>query len=574
MILRPYQLAAGTAWGAARACDAHARGVVVLPTGCGKTALGLWIASTSGRTLWLAHRDELIEQPLAAIREHYPHLDARAVAAERDGVMARDVVVGSVQTLRIDRRLARLVASGACDLVVIDECHHAPASSYRKILDAVAGSCPVLGLTATPERSDGVSLSEVFAEEPVYHYSITAAQAEGWLVPHVARRVELADLDLSACGLDRHGDYRVKDLSREMMAGVVVEAVAQTVAGVVEDGRRPLVFVPSVEVSQAVSGALRARGVASEHLDGKTPRDERRARLARHRAGETRALVNCAVLTEGYDDPALDAIVIARATTSPGLYVQMAGRGLRSCCACGAIRLGQPCSCAKADCLLVDLVGAHAAHGLCTAETLAPADGAEPGSAQSAGADEAAAIAAELGGAFAAAPREDDPRLRAFLAALAGERDLSSRVAGRPTRWVSVQPERAYALSLGRDEGMLMLERADDAWGERWEVVHYPRERKAPATVLGEAGGLDAAQRIGEASASDLGSTVLMASDARWRSREASEAMRGALKRWRIHVPQGAPLSAGEASRLLDQAVAKATFRSRGKRERVMASAP
>ena len=558
MILRDYQCAGGAAWGAARASEALVRGLIVLPTGGGKTALALWIASISGRSLWLAHRDELIAQPYEAAREHHPTLDVGIVAAERDRIGARDLVIGSVQTLR-GRRLDRLATAGAFDLVVVDEAQHCVANGYRAILDAVAGSCPVLGLTATPRRTDGISLGEVFTGGVIYAYGRAQAQAAGWLVPHVARRVELSDLDLSAVGLDRHGDYRTEDLTREMLTAAVVEAVAQTTRHVIDEGRRPLVYVPSVEVSRAVAGAL---GALAEHVDGTIPLDQRRAALARHRDGRTRAIVNCAVLTEGYDDPSVDAIVVARATTSAPLYQQIIGRGLRNCCTCGRIKLGEACSCGKANCLIVDLVGAHAAHGMQTAADLDPVTGELPADhAESDGNEAAMAALLGLDGG-----RAEDPRLAAFFAALRGERDLSARVAGRTARWLAVQPDAAYAISLGA-RGTLFLQRSTDWYGDRWDVIEYPRERTAAARVVARADDLDAARLAGERYVSEHGEVRYAARDARWRARVASAGQLKALERWRVALPQGRKVMAGEASDLLDDRVARAVWRSRGKRE-------
>ena len=164
ILLRPYQEAAMDAFSSRLAAGVQ-RGVINLPTGCGKTVTGLAIAKRMGlRTLWLAHRDELIEQPHRAIRAVWPDAATGVVKADRNELDAQ-VVFASIQTVSRPERLGKLSGYG---LVVVDECHHAAAPSYRRVLEELGtftkGGPPVLGLTATLESGDKLGVDCAFDE--------------------------------------------------------------------------------------------------------------------------------------------------------------------------------------------------------------------------------------------------------------------------------------------------------------------------------------------------------------------------------------------------------------------------
>jgi ATP-dependent helicase IRC3 len=335
MNLRPYQSDALTA------CrNATARGlrrmVVAMPTGGGKTivfahlpnALGL---SPHDRVLVLAHRDELIEQA----RDKYLRVNPGEIVgiekAERKAAPMDRVVIGSVQTLQGKRLKTFLSRWTSPRLVVTDEAHHATATSYRSIYDTLDisqhGNVIHVGVTATPKRADNVGLSAVF-EEVVYNIGISELIDQGYLVPLRAFRVQTrTNLD-SVRTLGAKGDFNLGDLDTAVNTSARNDVIVKAYLDVAK-GQKALVFCTGVDHSKGLASYFERHGIRAEHVDGTTPIDERRDRLARFSHGDFPVLCNCAVLTEGYDEPSVEVIIIARPTKSSLLYTQMIGRGTR-----------------------------------------------------------------------------------------------------------------------------------------------------------------------------------------------------------------------------------------------------
>lgn len=348
--LRPYQEAA-----AAAVLDGLAQGrrrvVLSLPTGAGKTATAATLARRLGwPVLWLAHRDELIRQAADAFRRAWPEARIGIVQADRDEPDA-DVVVASIQSLH-PRRLQRW-APARFGLVVIDEAQHAPAPSYRAVLDRLTPRL-LLGLTATPFRADRASLATVFPDGVAYAYGLREAIRDGWLVDIRAYRVAgPADLDAVPT---RAGDLAAGDLERAVNTtdrnALLVAAYRQHA-----DGRRALAFAAGVAHAHALAAAFRSAGIPAEAVDGSMPLEDRRAVLARLRGGETRVVANAMLLTEGFDEPSVAAVLLARPTKSLALYTQMAGRGTRP-------------APGKADLVLIDVADNTRRHRLVTVRAL------------------------------------------------------------------------------------------------------------------------------------------------------------------------------------------------------------
>lgn len=328
--------------------------MLVIPTGGGKTVIfGSMVARVRGRSLVLAHRDELVQQAVDKLSLLVPDERIGIVQADRDDADAR-IVVASVQTLISARRLERI---GTFDFIVIDECHHAVAQSYRDILEHLGafepGGPKVLGVTATPDRADEVGLSAVF-QAVAYETQILDLIAAGYLADIRAKRVGLR-ADLSEIR-SRGGDLVQGQVGEAMIAADAPEHIAEAVWEHARD-RRSLVFLPTVEVSQRTAEEMNAAGIRTAHLDGTTPSRERREMLAALRSGELQAVANCLVLTEGFDAPLIDCVVPARPTKSRALFQQMIGRGLRP----------YP---GKRDCLILDPVGATGRHDLISTTNL------------------------------------------------------------------------------------------------------------------------------------------------------------------------------------------------------------
>lgn len=348
--------------------DAERRGVkrplVVHPTGTGKTVtFAHWLARRAGlgkgRGIILVNREELADQALEKLGMVAPELSVGVVKAERNDVGA-DLVVGSVPTLQHDARMAALLAAGPIETVVVDEAHHAPAPSWTKVLTALGSFNPygpiTAGFTATPER-DGKPLT--VWQEVVAYMSIREAiygdrrkkEAGGYLVPILPAQTIETKMDLGRVR-KTGGDYSEGDLGVELEGSGAVEQIADGIKEHASD-RKGVVFTPTIRTAELVAEALRARGITAEAVSGNTPKEERKAILRRLKSGETQYVTNCAVLTEGFDEPSISCIVVARPTKFHGLYVQMIGRGTR-------LHPG------KADLLILDVVGASTRHELIT----------------------------------------------------------------------------------------------------------------------------------------------------------------------------------------------------------------
>jgi len=511
--LRPYQNAALEAIGAAEARGVR-RPLVGLPTGTGKTVIFAdLIRRRGGRALVLAHRDELVRQAADKIAMVAPDAEIGVVKAERDEHDA-PVVVASVQTVAQPHRLRRIATDW--ETVVVDEAHHATAETYCRVLEHVgalgdSGSL-ALGVTATPERADGTPLAAVW-NEIVYRAEILEMIRAGYLADLRAVRVHLeADLDAVRT---RHGDLVAGELDVALRDA---NAPRHTVEAYCEHakGRKALVFTPSVRLAHEMAERFADAGIPAEALDGTTPMDERRAILERLRTGDTLVVPNCAVLTEGYDEPSIDCIIVARPTKSRPLYIQMVGRGTRT----------WP---GKRDCLILDLVGSTSRHQIVMAHDLF---GIEPGD-----------VLPEETLAEAVARRGQEAEAEGRLVAQAVDLFADARL-----HWTQAGARR-YVLSLG-DAGLLVLDSPDLC---AWTVTQVHRDRRRE--TIADALDLGYAQGVAEDHARKLGAGALVSRTARWRREPATEKQRAALRRWR--VPIAGDLTRGEASDLITAACAR-----------------
>lgn len=357
--LRPYQRDALDAVRDRFAEDDVLRLAVVLPTGGGKTvcfahqSLEFLDQHPDERVVVLVHTDELVDQAYRKILDVAPHLAVGIVKAARNDVAA-DVIVASVQSLRNPARRKQLRRVG---LVIVDECHHATAATYMAVLTDLGcfgGGARAVGYTATLVRGDGKSLGLVW-QDIAFTRDISWMVRRRYLVPPRGIAVEVPDLDLRNVRATR-ADYREGELGEALAESLAPELVAKAYAEHA-GGRRGILFAPTVASAGVFAAAFEAQGIAAAVIHGGMPLDERRALLARHRAGLFQVLCNCMILTEGYDDPSISCIVIARPTKSHGLYVQMVGRGLR-------VDLERDYD--GQDCLILDVVGSSAVHDLRT----------------------------------------------------------------------------------------------------------------------------------------------------------------------------------------------------------------
>jgi ATP-dependent helicase IRC3 len=305
------------------------RHLLVLPTGSGKTVLfAALIHDMDVHTLVLAHRDELIEQAVSKLLAAGIPADIIGVVKAERNDTAHPIIVASVQTLAQNRRLLQL--HGAFGLVVVDEAHHALAASYRRILEHVGCFAPdgplLLGVTATPDRGDGRPIGNTVFEELVYSKPILELMQHGYLCDVRAYTVRMR---LSLAGVKtRHGDFAQGELAAVLAHAEAPRLIAEAYREHASD-RKGIVFTPSVALAYTVCEKLQALGIIAEALDGTTPSEERKAILRRLRTGDTQVVANCAVLTEGFDEPSVSCIAVCRPTKSRPLFCQMIGRGLR-----------------------------------------------------------------------------------------------------------------------------------------------------------------------------------------------------------------------------------------------------
>lgn len=296
--------------------------VAVLATGLGKTQIFSAIAKHwPGRVLVLAHRSELIEQARARLEEMTGELVAVEQAGFRAG--AERLVVATVQTLYRESRLARFKRNHF-SLVIIDECHHGVARTYRAITEYF-GAAKILGVTATPDRADEKALGKVF-ESVAFRMDINEGIDAGYLVPLRGVEVAIQELDLSHIKSSK-GDLAEGELDDEMMkhATSVTHKVVELVPG-----KSCVVFTPGVKSAHLFAECFNALVPGSAAaIDGGTPKDERKHVIREFRAGRIRYLCNCMVATEGFDAPNTEVVVMARPTKSRSLYAQCVGRGTR-----------------------------------------------------------------------------------------------------------------------------------------------------------------------------------------------------------------------------------------------------
>lgn len=308
MRLRPYQLSAVERMRAAASGGARAV-LLVQPTGTGKTRTLTEAVrghvSRGGRPLWVAHRRELLSQAEDALR-------GGGLTPERD------VWVRSIQELRVS-------GGPPATMLVVDEAHHLPSSDWSQLRTEQYPDALLLGATATPERGDGRGLGALF-DALVVGITVREAMAQGWLVP------------AEIVGPDRA-------LDPGQLAQDPVDAYVEHAAGT-----RAIVFAPTVDLAQDYALRLRERGTTARAVYGAMPARDRTAVLAEYAAGTTRVLTSVGVLTEGFDCPATETVILARGFGTSGGYLQAVGRGLRP-------------SPGKTRCLVLDLRGATHDHG-------------------------------------------------------------------------------------------------------------------------------------------------------------------------------------------------------------------
>jgi superfamily II DNA or RNA helicase len=523
--LRPYQQEAID-----KIHDAHFAGMkfpaVVLPTGSGKTIIFAHMAaehlrSVRDRVLILVHRDELADQTIEKLRTVAPHLKIGKVKAGDNDVSA-DIVVASVQTASLERRLAQLVAAQtdpdvyrprAIGLVITDEVHHGVSESYKKIYAAFPKARKA-GFTATLARADGVGLGTVISDV-VFTRSVLWMISKGYLVDPLSREVTAEDLDLSGVKTVARGDYSGASLGQAMIDGQAPEVIARAYLEHASD-RQGVIFTPSVASAYVTAAELDKLGITCDVVDADTPREERLAIYERSRTGQLQVIVNCGVLTEGFDAPWLSCVV-PRITKSEPLFQQMVGRVLRNFPG-------------KRDALVLSVGGRGGK--LRTLVDLAP------------GTVNAVRQGETLAAAVVREAEEADQVIPASSPAFSLRHRDTDLFAASQAAW------------LRTDGGVMFIPVTDGEvflWpgkGGTWQVRHAPRKTpalKARWPRLHDGLSLELAMAWGETEAEDrdhgAGRVASMSSrSASWRVRKEAPTpeQRAACLRWGVTVPDGA----------------------------------
>jgi len=378
MNLRPYQAEASDAifaeW------QEHDSTLVVLPTGGGKTVLFADVIRRvfPRRALVLAHREELIFQARDKI-QRVTGLRADVEMGEyraEDGLfgVAR-VVVSTIQTQCSGGdgggRMAKFDPA-RFGVLIIDEAHHATSPSYRRVIDyyRTNPALKVLGVTATPDRADEAALGQVF-QSVAFDYEVLDAIHDGWLVPIEQQMVHVEGLDYSSIRTTA-GDLNGGDLAAVLEGEKNLQQMASASLAIIGQ-RRALMFTASVKAAETMAEIFnRHRAGMAGWVCGKTDREERRRVLAEFAAGKIQVVCNCGVLTEGFDDPGVEVVIMGRPTKSRSLYSQMVGRSTRPLP--GVVdgpetpeeRKAAIAASGKPSCLVVDFVGNAGKHKLVT----------------------------------------------------------------------------------------------------------------------------------------------------------------------------------------------------------------
>jgi superfamily II DNA or RNA helicase len=566
--LRPYQEecveAVFRAWAAGKKAP-----LIVLATAAGKTVIAAEIVRRLrvenpgfGFRIWfLAHRKELLDQTYRLVKLMAPEATCGVVQGKRRGV-GKFVTIGSVDTLasraRFDEAatgrnptVSSLVARPP-DVVICDEAHHFTSATNRRVIDWVREanpSCVLLGMTATPGRTDGTALDSVF-DCVAYERNAFQLIAEGYLVPPVGFRVDL-NIDLDVIPTE-NGEFKKAPLSKVMNQPAINQAVVEGYQKY-GDNRKLLAFTVDVAHARDLADQFRQNGIQARHVDGTMKDADRDATLQAFAEGKTRILTSCDVLTEGYDDPSAQGVLFARPTNSQLVYVQALGRSLRL----------HP---SKRDALVIDCVGNSQRHQIAQLASLAGLGEISTGPGKPKVAGEELEIGdAEVGGVTA--DRIDFRVLR----------QRTSKWSWRETRfgWTVSIPRIGYFLLAWasndrhtvdvkfhdmrdgkRDTPPMVLTTAMDfemAYGlVEQEIERLFTARTSRARMKdNETVDMGAAREVLEEGVTGelFSPEELMRSDANWRNNPTSERQRAALVEIGVK-PESVPGTAGEASDL------------------------
>jgi superfamily II DNA or RNA helicase len=480
------------------------RQLLVLATGLGKTVVAAGLIrevleeKPDAKVLFLAHREELLEQAEAKLKIVAPELKVKYVRG-KDNDYSAHVIFATIQTISRDARMLQIPVDDF-EFVVVDEAHHSVAPDYMRVLNHLGCTTPggrkLLGLTATPDRTDGVGLDVVF-DKVAYKMSILRGIVSGYLCDLRAKRIEI-DLDLSSVGTIGN-DFDEKKLARELMRSNLDQYVVKAFEKHASK-RKTVVFVPSIELAQAVSDAFRNAGHEAWAIHGNQPKAEQKRLLKEYEEGRFNILVNAMKLTEGWDCPAVGCVIVARPTNSASLYKQIVGRGTRL----------HP---EKTDCLILDVVGCdHENPKLITLDKLSGFSEEEVAMGLRSAAKDKLEREKNVG---------EMPAAHAIPRKEMGESVTSERNLFSELNWLST-PGGGYVISLGGNDVLVLVpEKHEEGVTPRYEVLL--REKGRPDIRYASDLPLDYAQGLAEDAVRDRQATQIATLDQPWRNSPATE---------------------------------------------------
>ncbi|KAJ3908588.1 P-loop containing nucleoside triphosphate hydrolase protein [Lentinula edodes] len=362
-----------------------------LPTGSGKTTIFISLLSRisppssnprASRSLIIVNSIELARQSAEQVARLFPSWTVQIEQGVKHLASGTaDVTVATYQTLLQPERFAKFDPT-RLKAVIIDECHHAAAPSYLKLLShfdsnirnpdpnfeppTLQHKIPIIGFSATLSRHDGIALGSVF-ERIVYHRDFLSMIKDQWLSGVRFTTVQ-ANINLDGVTVNsRTGDFNATSLAHVINTDTINQLVVQTWLDRAAERRSTLVFCVNIAHVRALTQVFRGFGIDARYVYSKTPIAERKALIASFKAGQFPVLVNCAILTEGADIPNIDCVVVARPTRSRNVFAQMIGRGMRLSPDTG-----------KKDCRIIDFVdSANRVSGIMSTPTLFGLDPAD-----------------------------------------------------------------------------------------------------------------------------------------------------------------------------------------------------
>jgi superfamily II DNA or RNA helicase len=490
------------------------RQLITLPTGAGKTVVFCAIArARNARTLVLAHREELLDQAAGKFKMIWPEASVGKVKAEVNE-LGRQVTVASVQTACRPNRLEEL-RSQDFDLLIIDEAHHAPADSYRAVIEGLGfleddSRRLLLGVTATARRGDGAALGAIF-QKITFERSIGAMIRAGYLADLRGLRVQ-TQTDLQGVTI-RQGDFAAGELAAvvncEDRNRLIVEAHQKHARGLLT-----VAFCVDVQHTKDLAEEFQKAGVKAAPVWGDMPREDRKQVLADLAERRLDVVTNCNLLTEGFDLEQLGCLLMARPTKSQGLYIQMVGRGARP----------YP---GKAECLIIDFTDSR--HDVCQLGTLAGKEYLKPGRS------------------ILETMREDDEqRQRQELKArAAGVRVEAFDLVGRSEfRWFEIPGRGCWRLPIGPQKYIFLGRESVDTFSVFLQEGDTLTQRLS-ATPLSLAYAMGTAEDYARRNARAFSSR-----GARWREEPVSEGQLRVLQEMGLRPYEG--ITKGEASDLIE----------------------